>query len=110
MINRETLLIEPVIFQTLASENLLALATGRPGAEAQYALNHFNIRPYFSSVFSLDDCLKEETRILEKKHITISLSKPHPFMLDAIAQTHANETPHRYYIVDMPDDMVAASR
>jgi len=110
LINRESLLIEPAAFHTLADKNLLAIATGRPAAEAQYALNHFNIRPYFSSVFSLDDCLKEETRILEKKHITISLSKPHPFMLDAIVQIHANEATHRYYIGDMPDDMVAASR
>jgi phosphoglycolate phosphatase-like HAD superfamily hydrolase len=110
LINRESLLIEPVVFDMLAEKNLLALATGRPEAEVEYALNHFNIRPYFRSVFSLDDCLREETRLLEKRHHTISLSKPHPFMLDAIAQIHANETSHRYYIGDMPDDMVAASR
>ncbi len=110
LINRESLLIEPAVFHTLADKNLLAIATGRPATEAEYALNHFNIRPYFSSVFSLDDCLKEETRILEKKHISISLSKPHPFMLDAIAQIYANAATHRYYIGDMPDDMVGASR
>jgi len=110
LINRESLLIEPAVFDTLADKNLLAIATGRPAAEAKYALNHFNIRPYFNPVFSLDDCLEQEIRILEKKHITISLSKPHPFMLDAIAQIHANKTTHRYYIGDMPDDMVAAGR
>jgi len=110
LINRESLLIEPAVFDGLAENNLLALATGRPGAEAQYALNHFNLHPYFSSVFSLDDCLREETRILEKKQITTSLSKPHPFMLDSIAQIHINEVAHRYYIGDMPDDMVTASR
>ena len=110
LINRESLLIEPAVFDVLAEINLLALATGRPAAEAEYALNHFNIHPYFRSVFSLDDCLKEETRILEKKQLSISLSKPHPFMLDTIAQIHANEATHRYYIGDMPDDMVAASR
>jgi HAD superfamily hydrolase (TIGR01548 family) len=110
LINRETLLIEPAVFQTLASENLLALATGRPEAEAAYALDHFEIRPYFSSVFSLDDCLREENSILEKEHKTVSLSKPHPFMLDAIAEIHAHEASHRYYIGDMPDDMLAANR
>ncbi len=31
-------------------------------------------------------------------------------MLDAIAQIYANAATHRYYIGDMPDDMVAASR
>ena len=110
LITREKLLIEPAAFQTLRAGNLLALATGRPGAEAEYALDHFEIRAYFSSVFSLDDCLREESRILEKEHKTISLSKPHPYMLDAIAEIHAHETSQRYYIGDMPDDMLAANR
>ena len=110
LITRESLLIEPAVFRDLAAENLLAIATGRPGVEAEYALDHFEIRPYFSSVFSLDDCLREENSILEKEHISISLSKPHPFMLDAIAQIHAHETSQRYYIGDMPDDMLAANR
>ncbi|RLC03157.1 MAG: hypothetical protein DRH90_12065 [Deltaproteobacteria bacterium] len=110
LINRETLLIEPAVFQTIAAGNLLALATGRPGAEAEYALDHFEIRAYFSSVFNLDDCLREENSILEKEHKTVSLSKPHPFMLDAIAEIHAHEASHRYYIGDMPDDMLAANR
>jgi len=110
LIDRETLLIGSDVFQTLADTNLLALATGRPGAEAEYALDHFEIRPYFRSIFSLDECLREENSILEKENKTVSLSKPHPFMLDAIAETHAQEIAHRYYIGDMPDDMLAASR
>ena len=110
LITREKLLIEPAVFKTLAAENLLALATGRPGSEADYALDHFEIRAYFSSVFSLDDCLRQESALLEKEHKTISLSKPHPFMLDAIAEIHAHETSQRYYIGDMPDDMLAANR
>ena len=31
-------------------------------------------------------------------------------MLDAIAEIHAHEASHRYYIGDMPDDMLAANR
>ncbi|MDX2448157.1 MAG: HAD hydrolase-like protein [Desulfobacterales bacterium] len=110
LIDRESLLIGPDVFQMLAEINLLALATGRPGAEAEYALDHFKIRPYFRSVFSLDDCLREEKSILEKENKTVSLSKPHPFMLDAIAEIHVQEAARRYYIGDMPDDMLAASR
>jgi len=110
LITRETLLIAPAVFQSLATGNLLALATGRPQAEADYALDHFEIRPYFSSVFSLDDCIRKEISILKKEHKTVSLSKPHPFMLDAIAQIHAHEALQRYYIGDMPDDMLAANR
>jgi phosphoglycolate phosphatase-like HAD superfamily hydrolase len=110
LINREALLIEPAVFQALASENLLALATGRPGAEAHHALNHFKIRSYFASVFSLDDCILEENRLLERDQKTVSLSKPHPFMLDALGDMHANMVSGLYYIGDMPDDMVAAKR
>jgi len=110
LITRETLLIKPAVFQRLTTENLLALATGRPQAEADHALNHFEIQTYFSSVFSLDDCLREENSIFEKEHKTISLSKPHPYMLDAIARIHAQEASQRYYIGDMPDDMQAANR
>jgi HAD superfamily hydrolase (TIGR01548 family) len=110
LITREKLLIAPAVFQRFATENLLGLATGRPQAEADYALDHFDIREYFSSVFSLDDCIRKEISILKKEHKTVSLSKPHPFMLDAIAQKHANETSQRYYIGDMPDDMLAANR
>jgi phosphoglycolate phosphatase-like HAD superfamily hydrolase len=110
LITRETLLIDPPVFQTLAAENLLALATGRPEAEAIYALDHFKIRPYFSSLFSLDDCLRAEKSVMAKTHKTVSLSKPHPFMLDAIAEIHAPNTMQRYYIGDMPDDMLAANR
>ena len=110
LINKETLLIEPAVFQSLEAENFLAIATGRPGSEAEYALARFDIRPYFSSLFSLDDCLREENNILEKEQKTISLSKPHPFMLDTIAEIHGHEASHRYYIGDMPDDMLAANR
>ena len=110
LITRETLLIDPADFRTLAAGNLLALATGRPEAEATYARDHFNIRPYFSSVFSLDDCLRAEKIALVKTNKTVSLSKPHPFMLDAIAEIHAADTLQRYYVGDMPDDMLAANR
>ncbi|MGA8180166.1 MAG: HAD hydrolase-like protein [Desulfobacterales bacterium] len=42
--------------------------------------------------------------------IKISLSKPNPFMLDAIASALENKMSGYYYVGDMPDDMIAASR
>ena len=39
-----------------------------------------------------------------------SLSKPHPYMLDAIAAARGDEVAGLYYVGDMPDDMLAASR
>jgi len=110
LIDRETLLMAPALLQALAADNVLGIATGRPRAEADYPLDRFNIRPYFKSIYSLDDCLREENRILEKNHKKVARSKPHPFMLDAIATCHENSTSNRYYVGDMPDDMQAASR
>jgi phosphoglycolate phosphatase-like HAD superfamily hydrolase len=110
LINRETLLVKPAFLRTLAMDNVLAIATGRPRAEADYPLKHFQIRPFFRTVFSLDDCLNEERQIQKREGRSVSLSKPHPFMLDAVAGIYPNSISKRYYIGDMPDDMTAASR
>ena len=40
----------------------------------------------------------------------VSLSKPNPFVLDAIAEKIKHQVNRFYYIGDMPDDMTAASR
>ena len=42
--------------------------------------------------------------------VTVSLSKPHPYMLDAIAAQIGSPDAEYYYIGDMPDDMEAARR
>jgi len=107
---REILLIDTSILAALSQQNILAIATGRPRSEAEYPLKHFQIGHFFSQVLSLDDCLGEERRILEEEGRTVSLSKPHPFMLDAIAKGHRNTVNGLFYIGDMPDDMLAAAR
>ena len=56
----------------------------------------------------MDDCIREEKRILEESGQKVSLSKPDPYMLDAIAENVAEEVTGNYYIGDMPDDMLAA--
>ncbi len=116
LIHRETVLTEPQILEQLAQNNILAIATGRPAAEAAYPLDHFDLRKYFAMVYTLDDCLKAERIILEREGRTVSLSKPSPYMLDAIALAFfsqdcvQHEACQFYYIGDMPDDMVAAVR
>jgi len=110
LINREKLLVQPAALQKLADGNLLAIATGRPRAEAQYPLQRFKLSPYFGSVLTLDDCLRAERAIQAKDDRTVSLSKPNPFMLDAIAKPHMDYVSKCYYIGDMPDDMTAAAR
>jgi len=109
LIDQESLLIPHAFFNRLSEEHTLALATGRPRAEAEHALNRFNLQPYFKLIYTLDDCLAEEKRIYETRAEHISLGKPHPFMLDAIVQKYSRKPRKLYYVGDMPDDMLAAA-
>jgi phosphoglycolate phosphatase-like HAD superfamily hydrolase len=109
-IHREKLLIDTGILDELSKNNFLAIATGRPRAEADYPLNRFDLKKYFSKVLALEDCLEEEERLARKDGKKVSLSKPDPFMLDAIAADQSNPVAGYFYIGDMPDDMSAAKR
>lgn len=109
LIDQESLLVEPAMLAMLNRDHALAIATGRPRAEADYPLDRFGIRSHFSELYTLDDCLAEEAKIAGETGRAVSLSKPHPFMLDAIARKQPAAAP-RFYVGDMPDDMVAAQR
>jgi HAD superfamily hydrolase (TIGR01548 family) len=108
--HREQLLIDKPILEELAANHIVAIATGRPRAEAHYPLDHFGIRKYFASVMALEDCLAEEARLPETGAKKVSLSKPDPFMLDAIAESQKDLFTESYYVGDMPDDMIAAKK
>jgi len=107
---QEKPLIEPSLVRELANKNILAVATGRPGSEAKYGLDMFGFKKYFTRVLTLDDCLAAEHARLKNDETKRSLSKPDPFMLDAIGEQIAELPAKRYYVGDMPDDMLAASR
>jgi phosphoglycolate phosphatase-like HAD superfamily hydrolase len=109
-ITREKLLINRSILESLSKNYILAIATGRPKAEADYPLDFFGLRKFFNVIYTLDDCIKEEQKIYENKKKRASLSKPDPYMLDAVAKIHKHDVSRFYYVGDMPDDMVAASR
>jgi len=104
------LLIDKSILESLSRNNILAIATGRPQIEADYPLELFDLKKFFSLILTLDDCLKEEQKIFEQEQNKVSLSKPNPFMLDAIEAAQKNKVSKYYYVGDMPDDMMAASR
>ncbi|CAB1064040.1 hypothetical protein D1BOALGB6SA_8831 [Olavius sp. associated proteobacterium Delta 1] len=106
---REKVLIDRLVLEELTAENVLAIATGRPRSEAEYPLNHFQLNKFFSQILTLDDCLSEEKRILAQEGRTVSLSKPNPFMLDAIVTNCREPFDGFYYVGDMPDDMLAAA-
>lgn len=109
-IYRERLLMDKSVLESLSSRHVLAVATGRPKIEADIPLEFFGLRKYFSLIYTLDDCIREENRILERQGEKVSLSKPNPYMLDVIAEAKKNEASRCFYVGDMPDDMVAASR
>lgn len=110
LIHREALLIEKDLLDELATRHVLAIATGRPRAEADYPLDHFGIRKYFTRIMTLEDCLDKEKQVLQAGGEKVSLSKPHPYMLDTIAEEIENPVVEFFYVGDMPDDMVAAKR
>jgi phosphoglycolate phosphatase-like HAD superfamily hydrolase len=107
---REAVLVDRSVLDYLSRENVLAIATGRPKAEAEYPLEHFDLKKYFTLILTLDDCLKEEKKLFEENGKKVSLSKPNPFMLDAIVKSCGQSFTDFYYIGDMPDDMLAAAR
>ncbi len=106
---REQVLIDPSDLAALGRDNVLAIATGRPRAEAEYPLQHFNLKKYFSVIYTLDDCLEAEAKMLTAKGEKVSLSKPNPFMLDAIAGDVNEKFRGYFYVGDMPDDVIAAA-
>ncbi len=106
----EKLIIEQQLIGKLAERNLLAIATGRPRAEALYPLNAFGLKAFFTLMISLDDCLAAEQKRFERDGKKQSLSKPDPFMLDTITDKLGQLPANRYYVGDMPDDMIAALR
>jgi len=109
-INREKLLVDRSILENLSKNHILAIATGRPKAEADFPLDFFGLRKFFNDIYTLDDCIKEEQKIYENEKKRVSLSKPNPYLLDAVAKIHKHNVSRFYYVGDMPDDMVAASR
>lgn len=109
-INREKLMIDKHLLESLSENNTLAIATGRPRVEADYPLDLFDLRKFFSDILTLDDCLEEERKIFQREKRKVALSKPNPYMLDAIESAQKDRVSKSFFIGDMPDDMEAASR
>jgi phosphoglycolate phosphatase-like HAD superfamily hydrolase len=119
-LERERLLAPPSLLRRLAARHLLGIATGRPRAEARYFLERFGLQALFPQehVLTLEDCQREELRILRREGRRVRRGKPHPFLLDALAGRLAGNPAARAevralrkcYVGDMPDDMQAALR
>ena len=108
---REKLFISPDKLKSWAEKHTLAIATGRPRAEALYPVKKHGI-DCFEKIYSLDECLEAEKKAADRGEADVSYSKPHPFMLDELADqfTAGGEDYNEYfYVGDMPDDMLAAN-
>lgn len=110
LIGNETPLLDRDFIEDLATENILAIATGRPALEADDPLTRFAIKKYFRRICTHDDCVQAQEDLYRTQGTRFSFGKPHPFMLDAVAADIPDRI-HRYcYVGDMPDDMIAARR
>jgi HAD superfamily hydrolase (TIGR01548 family) len=108
LIHRESLLMNPALLADLSRDHILAIATGRPRAEADFPLDRFDIRKCFQIILTLDDCIQEEERIFIERGERISLGKPDPYLLDLIPIRIGKVFDGCFYLGDMPDDMQAA--
>ena len=105
---QEGLIISKSILSSLRKRSRLGIASGRPRFEAELALKRFRLLPYFDSVVTLDECLEEETRILQSTGKRVNLLKPHPYSLLRVAQEIGIPNPRCGYVGDVVDDMLAA--
>lgn len=104
-IERERLIPAKKQLQELHESCALAIATGRPHSEAEYALVNFGIDELFRAMITEDDVAGAEALSREP------LRKPYPFMIDlCIERCGWGSSGDIFYLGDMPDDMTAASR
>jgi HAD superfamily phosphatase len=83
----------------------MAIATGRPLAEAEHALDRFAVKEFFHVLVTEDDVEEAEEGAQEQ------LRKPHPFMIESCMERSGyKEGDTAVYIGDMPDDIKAALR
>ena len=105
---REKPLIPKNILAILRKNIRMGIASGRPRFEAELALHRFRLLSYFDSIVTLDECEKEELRILHSTGKKLKLSKPHPYSILRAVQETGIPNPQCGYIGDVVDDMLAA--
>jgi HAD superfamily hydrolase (TIGR01548 family) len=105
---REKPLIGKEILSSLRRRMKLGIASGRPKFEAELALNQFRLAPFFNSIITLDECEKEEVRLLKATGKKVKLTKPHPYSILRVIKEIGISNPQCGYVGDVVDDMMAA--
>lgn len=101
LIHLEKPYIPANIFARLRKQGyLLGIVTGRARFEAEFILDRFKIKHYFSAIITHDDVVIAEKRTGELRR------KPHPYPVIRCAQKLGVKK--GFYLGDLPDDMRAA--
>ncbi|MGB9628621.1 MAG: HAD family hydrolase [Thermodesulfobacteriota bacterium] len=105
---KEKLLIPRKILSSLRKKARLGIASGRTRFEAELALRRFRLSTYFDALVTLDECEKEERRILQLEGKEVKCSKPSPYSILRAVQEIGLPQPKCGYVGDVVDDMLAA--
>jgi len=102
---RERALLSPTVCRALARWRPLAVATGRPEAEARQALRRLGTDDSFQAMVTDDDVRAEARR---QGRPPVELSKPSPWPLIEAAGKAGHPQRPAAYVGDLADDMTAA--
>lgn len=110
LIDTETPLVSPETLAALARDHRLGIATGRPRAEAAYALHRLGLAPFFEVCITHDDVVAAEAAAAAAG-APARLGKPSPWpLLSAASRLDPGGALAAAYLGDMPDDMMACQR
>ena len=110
LVETETRLVSPATLAALAPTSRLGIATGRPRAEAAYALDRLGLAAVFDVCVTHDDVVAAEA-MAASAGAAVRLGKPSPWpLLAASAQLDPGASLAAAYLGDTPDDMLAAQR
>ncbi len=109
LIQREKLIPRRETLIALSERAGLGIATGRPRAQALFALDVAGIANLFRTVVTLEEVTAAEENYFAETGTRIRLSKPHPFALLQAAHNIGKEHARYAYIGDTPDDIHAAN-
>jgi HAD superfamily phosphatase len=109
LIDHEELIIGRDVLERLAASVPLAIATGRPRTEAEYALHKHDIAGLFQAVVDYEDVREaEEVERTSGGDEPVRLGKPHPWsLLEALRRT-TDGPALAAYVGDTFDDVRAA--
>jgi histidinol-phosphate aminotransferase len=93
LIQNEEWLLRRELLEHLSERYALGIVTGRPRAEAEYALDRFHVRDLFDAVVTLEDCPQGK-------------EKPDPYGIESAME--ALGVRHAVYVGDTVDDLQAA--